>query len=647
MILRLATACLLLAALTALAACADPLPAPGAPVLGAVPSPTALSRHVLRGTKPASTAILLERASGATEELVPLDGETTWRAAIDLVVGANAFGLYAVDATGQRSTRVPLAVLLDTTPPLPPVLDPVPARTRLQTVTVTGTVAPGDRAIANGAVLPGAGPGFELEVPIVDGVGRARIAALDLAGNESEVIRLEIVADETVPLLTVDTPSSPDNDALVGSIFSVSGTATDDDPALRVEVCVGLCTNDDDWTELSLTAGAFADVLDLSGRDDLLDGAIVDVRVRATDEAGNRAEETVLVLLFRAAVDVGGPAGALAVDLAGAATASSLAWLDATGTVGVSIDPAGGGFTPASFTLATGALLAGGVAIAASIGEAAAPHVVWLEDSARATSTPGQAGLVHARGEAGAIADIVARGDTDAVREMDVALLPSGQPVVAFIQGDGVFVAARGATGFSAPVEASDSGTAAPAGLALAVVGNTIALAWSEDAGGGRALVARRVDEGGPLGSVRAVSAAATASTAAAPLAGGSDQVALAWIQAGTAMLAVLDDAFFSGAAPTLRVASGIPGAGIASAVTLASEGDEVLIGWLDDGPELRGAAPAPVVVLRRGAPEALGGALVLASAAASSPSLSLAGGVARVAWLEAGTLRFFAVELP
>jgi hypothetical protein len=82
------------------------------PTVNPVTTPTKIADITLSGTKPASTAIVV---NGNT--LVPLDGSTTWQAPFTLSQGTNNLSITALDSQSFNSLPVTLSVVLDLTPP--------------------------------------------------------------------------------------------------------------------------------------------------------------------------------------------------------------------------------------------------------------------------------------------------------------------------------------------------------------------------------------------------------------------------------------------------------------------------------------------------------------------------------------------------
>lgn len=214
---RLLATTVVVASAVVIAACEPPLPPPPRPPsVEAVPSPTNIARQLLRGTKQASTGVKV-----GDDVLVPLDAEVTWSAFVDLEEGANVLALTTFDGADQESEEAtPVIVTVDTEPPDPPELTPLPPRTLKDVAVVSGDLVLGNRAVVNGAVVPGlADEGtFTKTIELALGDNPIRVASRDIAGNESDVLALNIERLDGMPF-TVD--SVP---ARVSASATVSGT---------------------------------------------------------------------------------------------------------------------------------------------------------------------------------------------------------------------------------------------------------------------------------------------------------------------------------------------------------------------------------------------------------------------------------------
>ncbi|MGB9082267.1 MAG: LamG domain-containing protein, partial [Desulfuromonadaceae bacterium] len=104
------------------------------PTVNPVPSSTATPTITLSGTKSANTAIVV---NGNT--LVPLDATTNWQAPYTLLPGTNNLTITALNGQNFKSLPVMLSVVLDSTPPLAPGIDPATAPINTTSKTITGT----------------------------------------------------------------------------------------------------------------------------------------------------------------------------------------------------------------------------------------------------------------------------------------------------------------------------------------------------------------------------------------------------------------------------------------------------------------------------------------------------------------------------
>lgn len=708
-------------------ACVGELPAPPAAPTVVAPELVHRAELTLRGLKPASTAIHL--LDGTV--LVPLDERTSWTADVVLQDGTNAFRLMAVDALERESPTVAATVVLDDDPPNAPEVDPVPPTTLRDEVTLSGTKDSGDRIAINGSVRPTGSTdnsAFSIDVALALGPNVLRVATLDQAGNESEVVEVRVERAETVPF-SVQTPATPvasgaltllgtrgaGVEVLLGDAVIVPASASsgpwshdvtltaganalnlqgrialepesflsarvdvfyddtpptlalsspgagdwiasndlaltgtvDDATAVSVEVCAGSCTSNADFSAASVNAGVFTAALDLSGRSDLDDGAMMDVVVRATDAVLRRTVVSTTVLLGRAPVSM---AGADAVDLASAGLyQEARAYVDAAGAAQVQLDLDGPPWQ------ADPARISDIAAVSASApqlilipGGAAA---VVLEDSPSASLTAGEPGLVYAEvTPAGATRAVVVQGDLgSAVTSADLALGTSGT-LIAYSQGDEVSLVAESAGGlaFDAPVLISDATTLAPSGVRLAPLSaSRVVVIWSETSDrDGTAddadIVACVVDEAGaPVGAPFLVSSGTGDSTAPSLAPVDADTVLLGWLQDGAVRGASAELAgLIAGAAVTSQVISAATGAGTASAFSLATSGARVAVCWLDDGPALVGAAsPGLVVRTSSGGLAGLGTAVVQSNGSVAAAACALSGDVLHQTWIVGGTM--------
>jgi hypothetical protein len=179
--------CLAALAVTSAAACVTEAqgPRPDAPTVVGPDGPVNTVEVLLRGTKPAGTAVL---QAGTT--LVPLDGETTWLATVRLGrEGVNEYVLVAEGVDGQRSDDARITVHLDTMPPTQPTVVVPTLPTFNSSWTVTGNAEDNAAVRVNGALAEeGTDSDWQSLVALEIGDNEIRVTAADELGNESEAV---------------------------------------------------------------------------------------------------------------------------------------------------------------------------------------------------------------------------------------------------------------------------------------------------------------------------------------------------------------------------------------------------------------------------------------------------------------------------
>jgi hypothetical protein len=186
-----------------------PPPVPADAELGAVATPTSSSVALLRGTRPANTALLVDGI-----ELVARDRSTAFRLALPLDPGLNSLLVQTRDAGGQTSAGVLVSVTYDVDAPGAVTLAPLPpARTARAQLVLEGTKDDGCRVVRDGAPLTevaGDADTFTLAQPLVPGRQRLRFACVDEAGNEGEFTELAVerFATADIPFALVPPPQS-------------------------------------------------------------------------------------------------------------------------------------------------------------------------------------------------------------------------------------------------------------------------------------------------------------------------------------------------------------------------------------------------------------------------------------------------------
>jgi RHS repeat-associated protein len=195
---------------------------------------------------------------------------TTFSGKVALAVGANVLTTTATDAAGN-ATSVVRNVTRDASPPVLTVLAPIEgAITKLDSITVSGTVTDESAVTVqtNGTPFTVGGDGaFSGKVALAVGANVLTTTATDAGGSATSVIR-NVTRDTMPPVLTVSAPAegatTPDDS------ITVSGTVTD-------EIAVTVAAN---GLNLPVTSGSF------SGKVGLVQGSNT-ITVVATDAATN------------------------------------------------------------------------------------------------------------------------------------------------------------------------------------------------------------------------------------------------------------------------------------------------------------------------------------------------------------------------
>jgi hypothetical protein len=513
--------------------------------------------------------------------------------------------------------------------PAPPVLDATPARAGA-TVQITGSKPANTALERDGVEVVPLGPEttFVDDVPLAaEGSNTLSYETVSEFGQRSTPALAQIVRDTTAPTLALD-PAL--DGALVGDVLAVAGAASDADPGLLVELCVGGCALDADFTAVVLSNGTFDEILDLAARADLTDGALATVHARATDSLGLRTEASADVVLSRVSVPTGQAAGSsLAIASLGAPFAIAIAKREVTGvTFTQDVAAPVGGY--ASETLSDPAALALGDPRMAG---GASGWVAFAEASARTSSADTTRGALAFRydgtgAQAPAVVTSAAGGDVVA---LDVAQLPGGEAAVAFVVADAVSIAVSSLGVFGAPVIVSDAAAVGITDVRIASdTAGALTVAWLETSARDGTLddsdiVARRFVPGvGPDAAVVPVSVtdggftdagSDTLALVALPNASPNEVAVIGTVNGGEAWL------FVMGGAPLSVVDNArIEPEGDALALALASDGDGV-IAVVQDAGALLGGAPAPGVAVLRGDPAALGAPLVVSTLASSQPA--------------------------
>jgi hypothetical protein len=229
-------------------------------------------------------------AAAVNDQPAVVDGQSLRLAGVELSEGDNLLTVTARDRAGNTGTAT-ITVRLDTLPPAPPALDPLPGPTNRAPVTVSGSAEAGStvkvfQVKPDGATTPvgsaraDAGGRFSLAGPsLVEGSNRFFATATDAAGNEgSPGAAVAVVLDTVPPLLTIAAPA--DRSFTNQGNVSVSGSA--DEPLATVEVnghAAAVTSAEFSLAALPLAEGANT------------------LTVSATDPAGNRSSAELTVTL--------------------------------------------------------------------------------------------------------------------------------------------------------------------------------------------------------------------------------------------------------------------------------------------------------------------------------------------------------------
>jgi hypothetical protein len=256
---------------------------PDPPVLDALPGIVTVAPLDVTGTaEPGTTVTVYINAQEAGTATVAPDGSFT--AGVNLKEGPNAITALATDVSGNIGGLADGGiVILDTTPPLAPVLDELSALTNVPIHIVTGTTEAdvGVTILINGEVAGTAdadGTGaFSVEVTLEEGDNVITGTVMDLAGHEGPASEGVTVVLDTIAPDPPDLASTPEytND----EDLTVVGTT---EPNAHVYVLVdGTVAEEVDADD----EGVFAAEITMEGDETV-------VTARARDLAGNEGDLT-------------------------------------------------------------------------------------------------------------------------------------------------------------------------------------------------------------------------------------------------------------------------------------------------------------------------------------------------------------------
>lgn len=110
---------------------------------------------------------------------------------LSLSEGNNTITATAVDRAGNQAKASVVTIVLDTTPPAPPTLAPLPPVTRMSPVTVSGNTEPGARvdvfanSAPHGTIRADEKGAFSLKINLVEGNNAVSAVSYDAPGNAS------------------------------------------------------------------------------------------------------------------------------------------------------------------------------------------------------------------------------------------------------------------------------------------------------------------------------------------------------------------------------------------------------------------------------------------------------------------------------
>ena len=171
---------------------------PAAPTIGPITTPTQTASQTLSGTRPESSAIVINGV-----ERVPFAASTSWSYVFPLAEGKNLLAIVARDEAGNDSAAITPApeIVLDTTPPLF-TIDTVQNPATAATQTIGGKKEPGCIVTLNGTVIFDASDTsdrWSREVTLTEGItNHLAFTATDALGNLTQEA-IDISYDLTAP----------------------------------------------------------------------------------------------------------------------------------------------------------------------------------------------------------------------------------------------------------------------------------------------------------------------------------------------------------------------------------------------------------------------------------------------------------------
>ncbi|MFH1809285.1 MAG: Ig-like domain-containing protein [Pseudomonadota bacterium] len=156
---------------------------------------TRATELALSGTKPAPSSVWING-----NEVVAIDGSTTWHASWTLNLGVNDLEIVARGRNGFSSAPVTLMVQRDAVQPAPPTLFPAPPATVNEALVVLeGTRDPSTSVLLNGLVVVPRGPdtSWVYNADLIPGVNDLELRCRDALGNLSEPLRVLVDYTQT------------------------------------------------------------------------------------------------------------------------------------------------------------------------------------------------------------------------------------------------------------------------------------------------------------------------------------------------------------------------------------------------------------------------------------------------------------------
>ncbi len=568
------------------------------------------------------------------EMVASADGSTTWSHPLTLTAGSNTLVVEARVGTVKRA----LSVLVEYLPDGPePVVVTLPAYVNDAAFSVDGSKPAGTGVVREDgspvAVLD-EGTSFHDELTLAPGANALSWRTRDAFGRLGPAAGGTVTLDQLGPVVSVDQPAEGE---VVGALFDVMGSVSDDFAVAGVEVCLGdECATTGSWQAATTGSGGFSALVSTLALPAEDDGSLVALHVRALDAAGNvtllPARELMLVREpLAAGADAAFAEAREDLDLAvGPARELYVAFHHPSahgGDVYLLLED-GVSFSGLAPELLSGADYGASKAPRVVVDAAGVAHVVWLADGTLGSASPGSPGVVYRSVDGGALSVPEVLQATGACDDVELAVSPSGLLAVAWRRALTTTTFAielvihdGDAFGAALTVAADGDGTSvAPALPALAFSDDdTLHVVW-QDAGSvdgsaddldvlhrswtaasGLAPVTTLVSgAGGELsdGSSRAPRVAAVPGSAAHEVwIGWIEDGAIATLGAGVDKAAVrrLDDDSMS----VVRDASTVPGAAAASELDLAvSESGELVVTFVDTG-DIGGSGSDSDVFLR------------------------------------------------